>query len=105
MITVHVTLRNGETRQVEAPPGLSLMEAIRDSGIDDILAMCGGCCACATCHVYVDPEQAVQLPPRGGEEHDLLEASSHRLPNSRLSCQIRVGPELEGLSVTIAPEE
>lgn len=105
MIAVNVTLRDGETRTLTARPGLSLMEVIRDSGIDDILAMCGGCCACATCHVYVAEEDGARLPGRAPEEADLLETSDHFQPNSRLSCQIRISEALDGLSVTIAPEE
>jgi len=105
MIEVKVTLRNGETRTLPARPGLSLMEVIRDSGIDDILAMCGGCCACATCHVFVDPDSIGALPDRGPDEADLLEISDNFQPNSRLSCQIAISESLDGLAVTIAPEE
>lgn len=105
MIEVNVTLRDGETRTLAARPGLSLMEVIRDSGIDDILAMCGGCCACATCHVYVAEEDAGRVPDRAPDEADLLETSDNFQPNSRLSCQIRISDALDGLSVTIAPEE
>lgn len=105
MIEVKVTLRDGETRTLAARPGLSLMEVIRDSGIDDILAICGGCCACATCHVHVDPGAVDSLPARGPDEVDLLETSDSFQANSRLSCQIRISEALNGLSVTIAPEE
>ncbi|MGP1276112.1 MAG: 2Fe-2S iron-sulfur cluster-binding protein [Caulobacterales bacterium] len=105
MINVKVTLRDGETRTLEARPGLSLMEVIRDSGIDDILAICGGCCACATCHVYVDADAAGALPARGPDEADLLETSDNMRETSRLSCQIRIVEALDGLAVTIAPEE
>ena len=81
------------------------MEVIRDAGIDELLAMCGGCCSCATCHVYVsDPYQA-SLPPISPDEDDLLDSSSHRNQRSRLSCQIPFSTALDGLEVEIAPED
>lgn len=90
---------------VEAEVGVSVMEAIRDAGFDELLALCGGCCSCATCHVYVDPSFAPLLPAVSDDENDLLDSSSYRNSNSRLSCQIRVTTQLEGLKLTIAPEE
>jgi 2Fe-2S ferredoxin len=100
-----VTTRRGETRSVEAASGVSAMEAIRDSGIGELLALCGGVCSCATCHVHVDPELAHLLPPMSSDENDLLDASSHRDEGSRLSCQIRISAELSGLRLTIAEED
>jgi 2Fe-2S ferredoxin len=81
------------------------MEAIRDKGIDELMALCGGCCSCATCHVIVDPEFVPQLSAMSEDEDDLLDSSEHRQPTSRLSCQIRMKDELTGLRVTIAPED
>jgi ferredoxin len=81
------------------------MEAIRDAGIDDMLALCGGCCSCATCHVYVDGPFADKLTPVNEPEDELLSASEHRTPGSRLSCQMTVMPEMDGLAVTLAPQE
>jgi len=78
---------------------------LRNGGIDEVLALCGGCCSCATCHVYVDPVFAGQIPPMGSDENDLLDSSNHRKENSRLSCQISFKPELDGLRVTVAPED
>ena len=78
------------------------MEAIRDAGIDDIEAICGGCCACSTCHVYVDPGDVGKLPPMALEERALLGGAAPR-PGSRLSCQITIAPALADLRVTIAP--
>lgn len=97
-----VTTREGETRTLEAPTGLSVMETIRDGGIDELLALCGGVCSCATCHVHVDPAFADRLPPMSEDENDLLDAASDRNERSRLSCQIRMNDSLAGLRVTIA---
>ena len=81
------------------------MEAIRDNGFDELLALCGGCCSCATCHVHVDPAFADKLPAMSEDEDDLLESSDHRNESSRLSCQIAFTSDLDGLKVTIAPED
>ena len=100
-----VVTRSGEERAVEADAGLTVMEAIRDNGFDELLALCGGCCSCATCHVHVDPAFADQLPPLSEDEDDLLESSSHRSETSRLSCQIPFTEALDGLKVRIAEED
>jgi 2Fe-2S ferredoxin len=90
---------------VEGKVGWSVMENIRERGFDELLALCGGCCSCATCHVHVDAEWAGQLKPIGADEDDLLDTSDHRAETSRLSCQILFTKELDGLRVTIAPED
>ncbi|WP_109332375.1 2Fe-2S iron-sulfur cluster-binding protein [Rhodococcus oxybenzonivorans] len=100
-----VTRRDGLPTVIEAAGGRSVMELIRDHGIDELLAMCGGCCSCATCHVYVDPAFADRLPPMTGEEDDLLDSAASRDANSRLSCQLAFTDALDGLRVTIAQEE
>ena len=100
-----VTTREGETSEIEVEDGLTVMEAIRDNGFDELLALCGGCCSCATCHVHVDPEFKDKLPEMSEDEDDLLESSDHRDETSRLSCQIPLGAELDGLKVAIAPED
>ena len=100
-----VTTRSGETREVEAAAGLTVMEAIRDNGFEELLALCGGCCSCATCHVHVDPEFAALLPRLTADEDDLLDSSDDRDENSRLSCQIPFTDELDGLRVRIAEED
>ena len=100
-----VTTREGETSEIEVDSGLTVMEAIRDNGFDELLALCGGCCSCATCHVHVDPAFFDSLPPISEDEDDLLESSDHRVPASRLSCQIPFTDALDGLKVTIAPED
>ncbi len=100
-----VTNRAGETSEVEVENGLTVMEAIRDHGFDELLALCGGCCSCATCHVFVEDSAGGSLPEMSEDEDDLLESSDHRKDNSRLSCQLPFTAELDGLTVTIAPED
>ena len=99
-----VTTREGETRTLPAETGLSMMTIIRDGGIDELLALCGGCLSCATCHVVVDPADAGRLSPISSEEADLLDGVDHRAPTSRLACQIPFDDALDGLRVTIAPD-
>lgn len=95
----------GEEKTVDAATGRTVMEVIRDSGFDELLALCGGCCSCATCHVYVDPAFADKLPAPSADEDDLLDSSDHRQPTSRLSCQLPVTDALDGMKVTIAPAD
>ena len=98
-----IILRNGDIKEFEGKENLSLMENIRHGGIDEVMALCGGSCSCATCHVFVDPAFVGRLPPMSDDENDLLDSSDHRRPTSRLSCQLRVTGDLDGLVVTIAP--
>lgn len=105
MATITVITRDGTEKQVEADTNLTLMEVIRDNGFDELLALCGGCCSCATCHVHIDPEFADKLPPMSEDEDDLLDSSDHRDATSRLSCQCQMTAELDGLRVTIAAED
>lgn len=100
-----VVTRDGTEHEVEARNGWTVMETIRDAGFDELLALCGGCCSCATCHVHVDQDWLAALPPMGGDEDDLLDSSDHRAANSRLSCQLTFSDALDGLRVTIAPED
>jgi 2Fe-2S ferredoxin len=105
MPTLIVTARDGSDRAIEAGTNVSVMEIIRDAGFDELLALCGGCCSCATCHVYVDGPLAATLPSVSDDENDLLDSSDHRQANSRLSCQINFTDQLDGLRVIIAPED
>lgn len=105
MPKIVVVNRAGEEQTVEVDAGLSVMEAIRDNGFDELLALCGGCCSCATCHVYIDPAFADKVSPMSEDENDLLDSSDHRNETSRLSCQVQLTSALEGLRVTIAPED
>ena len=100
-----VTTRNGAEETLNASTGVSVMEALRNGGVDEVLALCGGCCSCATCHIYVDPAFLDKIPAMSSDENDLLDSSSYRKDNSRLSCQIDFKPELDGLRVTVAPED
>lgn len=96
--------RDGYQLSVTVPPGLTLMEAIRDHGGDELAAICGGGCSCATCHVFVEPRFLPLLPAPGAEEEALLDGTGLREPASRLACQIPMDERLNGLRVTIAPE-
>ena len=100
-----VVTRAGEESTVDVADGLTVMEAIRDNGFDELLALCGGCCSCATCHVHVDPSFKDRLPAMSEDEDDLLDSSDNRDENSRLSCQIPFTGDLDGLKVTIAEED
>jgi 2Fe-2S ferredoxin len=100
-----VVTRDGTKIPLDGRPGLSIMENIRFAGVDELLAICGGCCSCATCHIYVDPQGPLVERVMSQDETEILESSAHRRSNSRLSCQIPFSEELDGLTVTIAPED
>jgi 2Fe-2S ferredoxin len=100
-----IITRGGKETTVEGEVGLSVMEIIREKGFDELMAMCGGNCSCATCHVYVGDAFVGRLPAMGKDENDLLDGSDHRHAESRLSCQIQFTSECDGLRVTIAPED
>lgn len=105
MPTVTAWTRKGTEHELEIRQGLSLMETIRDAGMDELLVLCGGCCSCATCYVHVAPAYAEKLPRRNDDEDALLESSHHRDATLRLSCQIPITLELSGLTVRIAEED
>jgi len=100
-----IVTRAGEEHEVEARAGWSVMENIREHGFDELLALCGGCLSCATCHVHVEPDWFARLKPMSADEDDLLDTSEHRVATSRLSCQLLMSGELDGLKVRIAPED
>lgn len=100
-----VTTRAGETLSLVYSPGSTMMEVIRDAGIDELLALCGGTCSCATCHVHVDAGPVDLLPAISIDEDALLDGSSHRDERSRLGCQLRLYDQHSGLRVTIAEED
>lgn len=105
MPKLFVTTRDGIEHEVTGADGLTVMEVIRDNGFDELLAMCGGSCSCETCHVYVADDDLTRLPPVQLDEDELLDISDHRVAGSRLSCQLPFGGGLDGLRVTIAPED
>lgn len=105
MTLISVKDRSGQERSIDANNGLNLMETIRDSGMDEMLALCGGCLSCATCHVHIEPEFLHLLPPMSDDERDLLGGSDHKDERSRLSCQIVIDDTLQGLKLAIAPED
>lgn len=104
-INIRAEDRHGEMHELTAEPGASVMETLRDAGLP-IEAACGGCCSCATCHVYIDPAWLEAVGPRNEGEAELLEMSEHiNEQTSRLGCQIRLTDAHDGLVLTIAPEE
>jgi len=106
MAIINVTGTDGNTRAIEIDSGLSLMETLREHDYEQILAMCGGCCSCATCHVHVDASNCKALPPIEEDEQMLIEMVDNYDPAlSRLSCQIELDDEFDGLQVTIVEND
>lgn len=106
MATISVRTRDGELHSFDGRIGASLMENIRNAGFDELLAMCGGCLSCATCHVYVEQlPGSASLPVASIDETELLEGSDYRQENSRLSCQIPFDETLSGIVIGIAAED
>ena len=103
MASIVVTDREGAEHVIEGTPGWSVMEIIRENDLP-VEAACGGCCACATCHVYVDPGWLDKLEAASDEEDRMLDEAYQVQENSRLSCQIPFAEALDGLKVTLAPE-
>jgi 2Fe-2S ferredoxin len=102
MIRVHLIEADGRRHSVQGKPGRSLMRTAVDAGVDGIAADCGGCLTCATCHVIVDAAWADKLPPPTADELAMLEmTAAPRQPTSRLSCQLVLGSELDGLVVQL----
>jgi ferredoxin, 2Fe-2S len=99
---IHVTDQSGIEHELEGLDGWRVMEVIRDWGLN-IKAECGGACTCATCHVWVDPEWYGKLPPASADEEDLIYSTLDQKPTSRLSCQILLNDDLDGLKVTLTP--
>lgn len=92
----------GRQHVIDLPNGVSVMEGARDNGILGIRADCGGACACSTCHVYVDPGWMDRLPTPGPMEEDMLDFAYQPDPaRSRLTCQLRVSDDLDGLVVSM----
>ena len=105
MTQIHAIDREGVRHTLSADPERSLMELLRDEGLG-VEAVCGGCCSCATCHVHIDADWRERVGPPSETEGELLQISEYYDEQaSRLSCQIQCDPDLEGLVVTVAPEE
>lgn len=100
MPNITVISRDGSKQSIDATVGYSLMEAIREAGISELAGTCGGACSCATCHVHVI-DSPVDLSSMSDDEDDLLDAAPNRQANSRLSCQVLVEDQLQGLIVCI----
>ncbi len=102
MISLHFIKADGTKITIEAKEGLSVMEVARKHNVDGIVAECGGSMACSTCHVFVDEDSLAKLDPMDGMEDDMLDfAATPRQENSRLSCQINLTAELDGLTVSL----
>jgi 2Fe-2S ferredoxin len=101
-LSILVTDLDGTEHRLAAENGWRAMEVMRDWGLN-IKAECGGAAACATCHVHVDPRWAAQLPPASAEEIDMLDGAFDVTATSRLSCQILLTPEMDGLRLKLAP--
>jgi ferredoxin, 2Fe-2S len=100
---IYATDRNGKEHVLEGRDGWTVMEILRDAGLD-VAAECGGACACATCQIYVTDGWFEKLPERSDAEVDMLDMAVAVQENSRLSCQLVCSPELDGIKVTVAPE-
>ena len=105
MTAITVVTQDGAEQQIDAAIGESMMNAIHGAGIDELAAICGGSCSCATCHVWIDPAWTAKAGPPGPVEDELLDGSLHRTDGSRLSCQVVMSPDLDGVRVTIAPAD
>ncbi len=103
MSKILVKDRQGKNHEINADLGMSLMEIIRDAGMD-IEAACGGCCSCATCHIYISEEWLLKLSKADEDEESMLDQAFDVKTNSRLGCQIEFTEELDGIKVELAPE-
>jgi len=99
---IKVKDRDGGIHELKADAGSTIMEIIRDAGLD-IEAACGGCCACATCHVYVTNEKIEKLNAIDDDEESMLDQAFDVEKNSRLGCQIEYTEEINGIELTLAP--
>ncbi len=96
---------DGERHKVDVDNGYSVMEAAINNNIDGIVAECGGACACATCHGYIDEAWTAKMPEMDDMEDSMLDAAYERRDNSRLTCQLEVNEEWDGLVVHVAENE
>ncbi|RYE44066.1 MAG: 2Fe-2S iron-sulfur cluster binding domain-containing protein [Hyphomicrobiales bacterium] len=104
MTQVNVTTIDGERLQIAAGPGMTLMELLRDAGVDDEIGMCGGCCSCASCHIYLE-SPADGFPAAEDEEDDLLDTLESRTDRSRLACQLEITSSMSVVHVAMAQRD
>jgi 2Fe-2S ferredoxin len=105
MATIRVVDRDGIEHQVQGRTGVKLMETLREYDYG-VTAICGGLCSCATCHIFIDPEWVTRLPdPQGDEKELLVELQNYEAGRSRLSCQVDFNEALDGIRLTVAPDE
>jgi Ferredoxin len=100
---IRVIDRDGNKHELEGDPNSTLMEILRDADLD-IEAACGGCCACATCHVYINDQWFEKISPKDDDEESMLDQAFDVRNTSRLSCQISLSDELDGIELEIAKE-
>lgn len=105
MVKITYVQPDGTSQSVDAEPGVTVMEAAKLNDIPGIEAECGGACACATCHVYVEPEWVEKTGKPEAIEEDMLDFAFDVRPESRLSCQIKVTGELDGLTLRVPAKQ
>jgi 2Fe-2S ferredoxin len=105
MVKITFIQPDGREQTVEGEPGMTVMETAKKHLVDGIEAECGGACACATCHVYVDDQWRERVGPPAEMEEDMLDFAFDVRESSRLSCQIKVTPELDGLVVRVPDKQ
>ena len=105
MVRINYVTPSGDTVTVEAETGETVMEAAVRNGVDGIVAACGGCLSCATCHSYIEEPWLSKLEPQSETEKDMLEYASHVEMNSRLTCQIKISEGLDGMTVRTPPSQ
>jgi 2Fe-2S ferredoxin len=96
---------DGRQHTVEVEDGENLMQCAQSNLIPGVLGDCGGCCTCGTCHAYIDPQWSQAAGEQNDDERLMLEGAEHVLPGSRLICQIRMAPDLDGVIVRIPPAQ
>ncbi len=105
MAKITYITRDGENHEVDVENGYSVMEGAINNNIEGIVAECGGACACATCHAYIDDAWLSKLPAMDDMEDSMLDAAFERKPNSRLTCQLEINDDLDGLVVHVAEND
>ncbi len=105
MPTLEITDLAGNVTSLDAKSGETLMEALRDNGYDDILAICGGVCSCSSCHCYIEDDWKEKLDTPSEDEVQLVSSTEHYKGNSRLSCQVTLTDDMDGMKVTIAQQD